>query len=238
MYPDINCDMGEGVGNDEAIMPYISSANIACGYHAGDADTMKRTVELCLKHNVRIGVHPSYMDRENFGRADIRLPLNELYDLITTQIGLLDKIIKELGATLHHVKPHGALYNMSARSKQRAAVVALAVKDFDSSLILYGLSNSYLISEAKKIGLNAWNEVFADRTYADDGSLTPRTKPGALIETEEEAVRQVLQMTKEGFVTSTGSKQIPVIADTICIHGDGKHAVAFAKAIQNAFKSK
>jgi UPF0271 protein len=236
MFPDINCDMGEGIGNDDDIMPYIDSANIACGYHAGDEDTMKRTVELCLKHNVNIGAHPSYMDRENFGRTDIRLPLNELYDLITTQINLLDKITKEFGVRLHHVKPHGALYNMSARSKQRAAVVALAVKDFDDSLILYGLSKSYLISEAKKIGLKAWNEVFADRTYADDGRLTPRDKPGALIETAEQAVQQVMQMVEKGFVTSIGGKEIPVAAETICIHGDGEHAVEFLKAINNALR--
>jgi 5-oxoprolinase (ATP-hydrolysing) subunit A len=236
MFPDINCDMGEGVGNDEAIMPYISSANIACGYHAGDADTMRKTIELCLKHNVKIGAHPSYPDRENFGRTDIYLPLPELYGLVTAQINLLDKIAKECGTTVHHVKPHGALYNMSARSKQRAAVVALAIKDVDDSLILYGLSKSYLISEAKKTGLKAWNEVFADRTYADDGRLTPRAKPCALIETEEEAVKQVLQMTEKGFVTSTGGKQIPVTADTVCIHGDGSHAVEFVKAINKALK--
>lgn len=235
MYPDINCDMGEGIGNDENIIPYISSANIACGYHAGNEDTMKRTVELALKYGVKIGAHPSYPDRENFGRTDMYIPLPEVHEIIIKQINLLDKIVKEMGASLHHVKPHGALYNMAARAKPLAAVVALAVKDVNPALTVYGLSNSYLISESQKIGLKAWNEVFADRTYADDGRLTPRAKPNALVETEQLALEQVMQMVNEGCVTSTGGKKIAVTADTICIHGDGKHAVQFAKAIHTAF---
>jgi UPF0271 protein len=238
MYPDINCDMGEGIGNDELIMPFITSASIACGYHAGDENTMRRTVELCLKHNVRIGAHPSYADKGNFGRTDIFLPLPEVYELVINQISLLDKIVKEFGAKLHHVKPHGALYNMSARAQPLAAVVALAIKDADEGLVLYGLSRSYLISEAKKIGLKASNEVFADRTYGDDGRLTPRAKANALIESEEQCLLQVKQMTENGTVTSTGGKEIKVFADTICIHGDGIHAVQFAKAVKKMIESK
>ena len=231
MNPDINCDMGEGIGNDEAIMPFITSANIACGYHAGDEDTMKRTVDLAMKHNVLIGAHPSYSDKENFGRTDIRLPLSEVYDLVTKQIHLLKEITESAGASLHHVKPHGALYNMAARSKQLAAVIALAVKDVDEKLKLYGLSGSHLIREARKIGIKSVSEVFADRSYQDDGRLTPRSNPEALINDTDKAVRHVLQMIKEGTVTTVSGKIIPIIAETICIHGDGEHAVEFVKAI-------
>ena len=233
---DINCDMGEGIGNDEFIMPFISSANIACGYHAGDEDTMKRTVDLAIKHNVSIGAHPSFLDRENFGRMDISLPLIEVYDLVTKQIHLLSEITKTAGATLHHVKPHGALYNMAARTKPLAAVIALAVKDVDEKLKLYGLSGSHLIKEAQKIGVKTVSEVFADRTYQDDGRLTLRSKPEALINDTHKAVQQVLQMIKERTVKTVSGKVIQILAETICIHGDGEHAVDFAKAFHNAIK--
>ena len=231
---DINCDMGEGIGNDELIMPFVTSASIACGFHAGDEDSMKRTVELAMKYNVSIGAHPSYPDRENFGRTDIRIPLSEVYDLVTKQIHLLNEITKTAGASLHHVKPHGALYNMAARAKPLAAVIALAVKDVDEKLKLYGLSGSHLINEAKKIGLKEVNEVFADRTYQDDGRLTPRSKPEALINDADKVVQQILQMLKEGTVTTVTGKIIPIVAETICIHGDGEHAVEFAKAVHEA----
>lgn len=233
---DLNCDMGEGIGNDELIMPFISSASIACGYHAGDEDTMKKTVELALQYKVAIGAHPSFPDRENFGRTDMRLPLSEVYDLVTKQIHLLDEIVRVSGSTLHHVKPHGALYNMAARAKPLAAVIALAVKDVNEKLILYGLSGSHLIKEAKKIGLRSASEVFADRTYQDDGRLTPRSKDNALIIETDKAVQQVLQMIKEGTVKSVNGTDIPIVAETICIHGDGEHAVEFAKAINHAMK--
>jgi UPF0271 protein len=236
MIPDINCDMGEGISNDEAIMPFISSANIACGYHAGDEDTMKRTVELAMKHNIFIGAHPSYLDRENFGRTDIRIPLDEVYDLVTKQIHLLLEITKAAGTTLQHVKPHGALYNMAARAKPLAAVIALAVKDVDEQLKLYGLSGSHLINEAKKIGVKSVSEVFADRTYQDDGRLTPRSRPDALLNDANKVVQQVMQMIKEGTVTTVSGKIIPIAAETICIHGDGEHAVEFAQAIHEAIK--
>lgn len=231
---DINCDMGEGVGNDEEIIPYISSANIACGYHAGDEATMKQTIELCKKYNVAVGAHPSYADRENFGRTDIRLPQKEVYELVKKQIHLLDEIAKSSGTSLHHVKPHGALYNMAARDKYLAPVVALAVLDSDYKLVLYGLSGSHLVKEGKNHGLKTASEVFADRTYKEDGSLTPRHKPGALIETTDKAVAQVMQMINKGTVTSVTGKKIPIVAETVCIHGDGPHAAEFAKAIHNA----
>ena len=235
---DLNCDMGEGTGNDEAIMPFISSANIACGYHAGDAETMKQTVELCVKHNVAIGAHPSFFDKKNFGRTEMHLSYSEIHDLVTKQIFILDKIAKQNGSVLHHVKPHGALYNMSAKDPQLAAAIALAVKDVDEKLILYGLSGSYSISKAKEVGLKTANEVFADRTYQDDGNLTPRSEPNALIEDADKMVQQVLQMIKERTVTTLSGKKISISADTICIHGDGKYAIEFAERIYETLKKE
>ncbi len=230
---DLNCDMGEGMGNDEAIMPFISSSNIACGYHAGDENTMKHTVDLCMKHNVGIGAHPSFFDKENFGRTDFHLPPSETYDIIVRQIHLLDEITKQAGGKLHHIKPHGALYNMAARSSKLAAIIALAVKDVNEKLIVYGLSGSHIISEAKAIGLKTASEVFGDRTYRDDGSLTPRSKYDALIEDGNKVVQQVLQMIKEKMVTSVDGKLIPVMAETICVHGDGKYAAEFSRLIHD-----
>jgi 5-oxoprolinase (ATP-hydrolysing) subunit A len=231
---EVNCDMGEGIGHDELIMPFITSANIACGYHAGDSAIMWQTAELAIKYKVAIGAHPSFPDRINFGRTEMKLDMEEVYDLVTQQLILLNDIVTELDTKLHHVKPHGALYNMSARDVVLANTIAKAVKDFDASLLLFGLSGSHSISEAKAIGLQTASEVFADRTYREDGSLTPRSQPDALIEDTDKVIAQVLQMIKEGTVTSLSGKTIPIVAETICIHGDGKNAVAFAKAIHGA----
>lgn len=233
---DINCDMGEGAGNDELIMPFISSANISCGYHAGDENVMKQTIELALENNVAIGAHPSFFDKENFGRTEIHLSPREIYDLIILQLRTINEIIKTKNAKLHHVKPHGALYNMSARDRVIANAIANAVKDFDDDLILFGLSGSHSIKEAERLNLKTASEVFADRTYQDNGTLTSRSQPSALIETVERSVAQVLQMIKQKKVTAVNGKTISIIADTICIHGDGKNAVEFAKAIYQALK--
>ncbi len=235
---EINCDMGEGIGNDEDIMPFITSASIACGYHAGDPATMWQTVELAIKHNVAVGAHPSFLDRKNFGRSEMKLNNAEVYDLVTQQLIILNEIVTGLDTKLHHVKPHGALYNMSARDAALANTIARAVRDFDASLILFGLSGSDSISEGKAVGLQTASEVFADRTYQDDGSLTPRSQPHALIEDAGKALQQVLQITKERTVTTVSGKIIPIVAETICIHGDGKYAVAFAKAIHYATQKK
>lgn len=234
---DLNCDMGEGIGNDEAIMPYITSANIACGYHAGNEKIMRETILLCQKNNVKIGAHPSFNDKENFGRTEMQLPLNDIHQLIVQQIADLKYIAFAYGASLHHVKPHGALYNMAARNQQLASAIANAIKESDPNLILYGLSGSYLISEGQRHGLRTANEVFADRTYQDDGSLTPRNLSNALIETEDESIKQVLQMVQDGTVTTVTGKIIPIVAETICIHGDGKHAVRFAERIYTALQN-
>ncbi len=236
MHVDLNCDLGEGMTTDEQIIPFISSANIACGFHAGDDDIMKRTIELCLQHGVAIGAHPSWPDKENFGRKEMELSSAELYNIVTEQLKIIFNTAKEQSATLHHVKPHGALYNQSAKDPMIASTIAKAVNDFDASLILFGLSGSHSITEAKKIGLKTASEVFADRTYLDDGRLTARSQPGALITDDSKAVQQVLQMITQRTVTTISGKVISIIADTICVHGDGTNAVTFAKAISTALK--
>lgn len=233
---DLNCDMGEGMGNDEALMPFITSANISCGFHAGNGDTIRNTIALAKKYHVHIGAHPSFRDKENFGRKEMHLSPDKLYAIVLEQLIKMDLIAEEKGARLHHVKPHGALYNMAAKDAQTAKIIAQAIKDFDEELVLYGLAHSFLISETKALGVKTASEVFADRTYQDDGSLTPRSEPNALIEDEEQCIQQVLQMVKEGMVTTISGKIIPIVADTICIHGDGKHAVRFAQRIHEALK--
>ena len=234
MRPDINCDMGEGIGNDELIMPFIHSANIACGFHAGDPSTIWNTIELAVPYKVKIGAHISFLDRPNFGRAEIILPVDDLYDLVTQQLILFREIADSLDQKIAHVKPHGALYNMSAKDGSVANVIAKAVRDFDASLVLFGLSGSHSIEQAKAAGLQTASEVFADRSYQEDGSLTPRSMPGALIVDTGKVVKQVMQMINEKKVTAVTGKIIPILAETICIHGDGKHAVEFAKAIQES----
>jgi len=235
---DLNCDIGEGIGNDEAIMPFISSANIACGYHAGDENTIWQTIELAKKYNVSIGAHPSFLDKENFGRKEMNLSPEEIYELVTQQLILFDEIAADANMNMQHVKPHGALYNMSAKNIFIAKAIASAVKDYNAQLVLLGLSGSHSISEAKATGLKTASEVFADRTYQDNGSLTSRTQSNALIEDNNTAIQQVLQMIKQKTVTTISGKIIPIVAETICIHGDGKHAIAFAKQIDAALKKE
>lgn len=228
---DINCDMGEGIGNEAALMPYIDSANIACGFHAGDAATMREVILLCLQYNVNIGAHPSFPDRENFGRTSMLLTKPEVYDLIMAQLSGINDIARECGGKLHHVKPHGALYNMAAKNAVLAKTIATAVRDFDASLVYYGLSGSVMIEEAKKAGLQTAQEVFADRTYQADGSLTPRSQGNALLTDSPAVIKQVSKIIEEKKVNTINGGEIFLQADTICIHGDGEHAVEFAKAI-------
>lgn len=235
---DLNCDMGEGLTNDAFLMPYISSANIACGYHAGDSDTMKRTIELALFHKVAIGAHPGFADKINFGRTEMHLSSAEVYNLVTQQIHLLQKTAIGLGTRLHHIKPHGALYNISARDIGMANIIAQAVNDVDPKLILFGLSGSHSITEAQTFGLQTASEVFADRTYQDNGSLTPRSQPDALISADDKCIGQVLQMIEQKTVNSVSGKTIPIEAETICIHGDGPHAVSFAAYIYKTLQQK
>ena len=228
---DINCDLGEGLPNDALLMPYISSANIACGYHAGDDSIMKRTLVLAIANKVAIGAHPGFLDKNNFGRTEMNLSLQQVYDLVTLQINKLQVFAKSLGTKVQHVKPHGALYNMSAKDHLLANTIAQAVFDIDPSLVLFGLSGSYSISEAKSRGLSTASEVFADRTYCDDGSVTPRSQSNAMIESISDSLKQVFQMIDKQTVTTITGKQIMVKAETICIHGDGEQAVKFSKNI-------
>lgn len=231
---DINCDLGEGAGNEADIMPYISSANIACGFHAGNALLMQDTVRLAKKHQVAIGAHPSFNDPEHFGRRTMHLAVAELYAIVLYQVGAMAAICQGEKAKLHHVKLHGALYNQASNDQQIAAAIVAAVKDFDASLIIYGLSGSLLLAVAKAAGLRTAAEVFADRTYTHEGILTPRSMQNALINDSVEVTKQAISFALEQFVKATDQSLLKLSAETICIHGDGLHAPAFAKAVHHA----
>ncbi len=230
---DLNCDMGEGCGNDAELMDYVSSVNIACGFHAGDAATMRETAEIAVRKGVAIGAHPSFPDRDGFGRRAMNLPLDDVERIVVEQIKALRDICETAGVRMRHVKPHGALYNQAARDAELSNAIARAVRSVDRDLILYGLAGSALISEAENCGIRSASEVFADRTYRPDGSLTPRSDPNALIEETDAAVAQVLQMVESNTVTAIDGTVIPISAETICIHGDGKNALEFARTIHN-----
>jgi UPF0271 protein len=237
---DLNCDMGEGMDTDAAIFPFISSANIACGAHAGDAATMRRTVELALRHGVAIGAHPSYPDRSGFGRVDILgkpLRPEDLPVLLYEQLHRLQSICREFGVRLRHVKLHGALYNRAAKDAAVAALVTRAILDFDPSLLFYGLSGSEMRTQAVHDGLRFVSEVFADRSYRSDGCLVPRSEPGALIESPDLAVAQVLKMVREGLAETPGG-DVAIAAETVCLHGEGSHAVEFAQLIHGALRAE
>jgi UPF0271 protein len=233
---DINCDMGEGMDNDAALMPYISSANIACGYHAGNVDTIKKTIELALAHDVAIGAHPSYNDRENFGRLSHTISLIELAELISEQLYIFEKITDQMGCKIHHVKLHGALYNDCAKDAMSSKIVAQTIQAIDPSIQLYGLSGSYSIQEAKAIGLQCIQEAFADRTYQANGQLTPRHMDRAIIEVPTEATQQVLSMIFDQNITALDGTIIEVKADTICIHGDHTAALDIASHLFNTLQ--
>ena len=233
---DINCDLGEGMPNDASIMPFISSANIACGFHAGDETTIRNTIRLAVKNHLAVGAHPGFADKENFGRVEILLPTHEYYALVMEQLVLFKEIAEQEGVVVHHVKPHGALYNLAVKNEMVATEIAKAVHDFDPSLIYYALSNSAMLRIAEDMGLKTASEVFADRTYQDDGTLTPRTQRNAILTDSEMAAKQVLMMAKDKKVTTLNGKSFPVKADTICIHGDLPQAYSFAKAICKSLK--
>jgi len=241
---DLNCDMGEGfgpwkMGNDAALMPFISSANIACGFHAGDPVVMRDTVRLALAHGVAIGAHPGYPDLQGFGRRSLSLPPDEVYTMVLYQIGALQAITAAEGGVLHHVKPHGALYNSAARQRDVAEAIVQAIcKIQHAELILYGLSGSLLIQVAEANGLRVCHEAFCDRSYQSDGSLTPRNLSGAVIEDAAEAARRALQLAKLQNIETTDGTLIATPCDTICIHGDGGNAVAIASLVSELLKEK
>ncbi len=234
---DLNCDLGEGAGHDAELMPLITSANIACGGHAGDEGAMQTTVELAEEHGVSLGAHPGLNDRENFGRRELPVTPDEVHLLVLTQTQALQRIARDRGARARHVKPHGALYNMAARDRQLADAVARAVYEADPRLVLFGPPGSELLVAGQSCGLEVAAEVFADRTYQADGTLTPRSRPDALITDESTAVAQALRMVREGRVRATDGTDVTVQADTTCLHGDGSHAVAFARRLNEALKA-
>ena len=233
---DINCDMGEGMLNDALLMPFISSANIACGYHAGNEDIIKSTIELALENNVAIGAHPSYNDKENFGRLSQSISLIELAELISDQIFLFEKITNQMGCKIHHVKLHGALYNDCAKDALYSKIVAQTIQAIDPSMMLYGLSGSHSIKEARAIGLRTVQEVFADRTYQANGQLTPRYLDHALIKDPNDSAKQVLSMVLNQALKTVDGTMIAVNAETICIHGDHPGAAEIVKHLFNTLQ--
>ena len=234
---DLNCDVGEGVGADVELMPLVTSANIACGFHAGDAATMRATVALALEHGVALGAHPSFRDVAGFGRRNIELPTEEVQDLVTQQVHALADVAAAQGARLTHVKPHGALYNMASTRRDLAEAIARAVYLVDPALVLFGLAGSALVSAGREAGLSVAEEVFADRRYAPDGTLVSRSLPRALITDTHESIEQTLQMVRHGTVRAVNGADVPVRADTICLHGDAAGAANVARALRSALES-
>lgn len=235
---DLNADMGEGCPGEQALFPLVTSVNIACGFHAGDALTMLQTVQQALAAGVAIGAHPSFPDRENFGRTAMQLPPDTVYAQVIYQTGALKALTESVGGKLSHVKPHGMLYNQAARDTRLAEAIARAVYAVDPSLILVGLAGSESIRVARDLGLATREEVFADRGYQNDGSLVPRGQPGALIESAEQAISQTLAMVQRGEVMSQHGEWVAVRAETVCLHGDGPHALNFARQLRKAFEQQ
>lgn len=239
---DLNCDLGESfgaytLGVDEAMLEFVTSVNIACGFHAGDPTVMRNTVRLAIDHKIAIGAHPGFPDLVGFGRRNLAVSSQEVYDMVIYQIGALQGFVTAAGGTMQHVKPHGALYNMAATRQDLAAAIAEAVYNIDSQLILVGLSGSELVRAGEKKGLKTAQEVFADRSYQQDGLLTPRNQPNALISDDKQAVLQVIRMVKEGRVVSQQGTDISIAAHTVCLHGDGAHALLFARKIRETLAS-
>ena len=238
---DLNCDMGESfgpwtLGSDAALMPFITSANIACGFHAGDPAVMKRTVRLALRHSVAIGAHPGLPDLVGFGRRNMDISAEEAFDITVYQLGALAAIVRAEGGALHHLKPHGALYNMAATNAALAEAIAEATYKVQPELTLYGLAGSELTKAGEKIGLRTAHEVFADRTYQANATLTPRRQPDAMITDANAAIAQVLRMVQSGSVRTQQGTDVAIRADTVCLHGDGAHALEFAQRLSAALR--
>lgn len=231
---DFNCDLGENCGDDAAIIPLITSASIACGGHAGDEASMRTTLRLCRDHGVAAGAHPSYADRGNFGRVEVPLPPEEVEAIVGSQIAVLAAIADTEGVRLAHVKPHGALYNAAARDRAVAEAIAAAVMRFDPQLILFGLSGSQLTAAGAAAGLRVAHEVFAERRYEADGTLTPRSRDDAVIHDLDEAIAQVRGFVREQAVSARTGERLALRADTLCLHGDRADAAQFARAIHDA----
>jgi UPF0271 protein len=240
---DLNADFGEGYGvytfgHDDSLMPHITSANIACGFHAGDPTVMQRTVAFAKAHGVSLGAHPGYRDREGFGRRIVRMSDSELENMILYQLGALSAFVHAQGGTLKHVKLHGALYTLASQDMPTAKAIARAVTRFDSKLILVGLAQSALVNAAHEFGLRAAREGFVDRAYKKDGSLMPRTASGALVASPARAVQVAMQIVREGTVRAIDGSLMPLEVDTLCVHSDAPNAVEIAKALHEALKAE
>jgi UPF0271 protein len=229
---DLNADLGEGAGQDDELLALVTSANIACGFHAGDADTMRRSIEAARDQNVAVGAHPSFFDRENFGRKELSVKSEEVFDAVVYQLGVFQAIAEAAGVRANHVKPHGALYNMAARDAVLAEAVAGAIARIDKNLILFAPQNSALSRAGEATGLQIAHEVFADRNYLNNGSLVPRSRPDALLHDPEDAATRVVRMLREGKVRSVDGVDVDVRAETVCVHGDTPGAVEFARSLR------
>lgn len=240
---DLNSDLGESFGRytlgmDDKIIPLITSANVACGYHASDPVVMNKTIEMAKEAGIRVGAHPGFPDLMGFGRRNMNVSPAEAKAYVLYQLGALDAFCKAHGVKMQHVKPHGALYNMAAKDYTLSKAICEAIKEYDDSLIVMALSGGELVHAAKDLGLRVALEVFADRAYEEDGTLVARTKEGAMITDEEEAIRRVIRMVKEQKVTAITGKDIPIKADSICVHGDGVKALAFVERIKKALQDE
>ncbi len=235
---DLNADLGEGASSEDELLSLVSSANIACGFHAGDADTMRKSIEAARDRKVAVGAHPSFFDRENFGRKELSLPSNEIFDAVAYQLGIFQAIAEASGVRPNHVKPHGALYNMAARDAKIADAVARAVSEVDAKLILFAPINSALERAGSLAKLQIAHEVFADRNYLRDGSLVPRTQSNALLHDPMEAATRVVRMLREGKVRSVDGGDVDVRAETVCVHGDTPGAVEFARALRSRLEQE
>lgn len=240
---DLNSDLGESygaykMGRDADIIPLVSSANVACGFHAGDPTIMAKTAKLCKDSGAAMGAHPGYPDLQGFGRRNMNVSPTDVKNLILYQVGALAAFCKSEGIRLQHLKPHGALYNMAAKDPALARAICEGIQEFDGNLILLGLAGSEMLRQAKEIGLPCASEVFADRAYEDDGTLVSRTKPGAMISDEDEAVARVIGMIKNHTVTTITGKEIEIIPDSVCVHGDSEKALLFVEKIRAALEGE
>jgi UPF0271 protein len=240
---DINCDLGESFGNyccgmDDQVLPFISSANVACGFHASDPMVMAKTVALAKRYQVSVGAHPGFPDLAGFGRRNMSVSAKEAKTMVQYQIGALDAFCRAQEIPLAHVKPHGALYNMAGKDRVLADAICEGILEMDKNLILLGLPGSEMERAANHLRLKFACEVFADRAYGEDGSLVSRGAPGAVITEEDQAIRRVISMIKEGCVETVTGKMIPVRADSVCIHGDSQKALVFVQRIQDALKQE
>ena len=235
---DLNADLGEGSGHDAELFELISSANIATGFHAGNSDSMHESISAAKKHGVAVGAHPSFFDRENFGRKELTIPAEEVFDAVAYQLGIFQAIASALDVQPNHVKPHGALYNMAVRDANLADAIARAIKSLDPKLILFAPDKSELARAGEAHGLQIAREIFADRNYLDDGWLVPRTRPDALLHDPNEAAERVLRMLREGKVRSVEGRDVAVRGETICVHGDTPGAVDFARELRTQLEEE